>query len=491
MEYLDKSIDKNLQYFRSLFKNDFMFAVREIKNKDGIKFFILSLKGMNDAKNVNLSLIKPIVESKGLKKMNDIEHEIQYNILLSDCVVKTSKIDDLLDGIFCGNSILLVENLDCAFIVESKGYKHRSIIEPEAEKSLQSPREGFVESLVINMTLIRRKLSTTKLKFEVQTLGRQSNTKCSICYIEGIAQPKIIKEVKRRLNSLDMDAVLGIGFIQEMISDSPLSPFKTIGNTERPDVVAAKLIEGRIAILLDGTPVVLTVPYLFNENFQSNDDYYIDYIYGSINRLIRITGIVLSIGIPGLAVALAAYHQELIPTSLLLSISAARIGVPFPTIVEALFLVTVFEILREAATRMPTFIGQTISIVGALVLGQAAVDARIVSAPMIIVVGLTGITSLLVPRMITVTISVRFLLLVSASIMGLYGYVFAITGVLIHLFSIRSFGVPYMAYMNLIDAENIKDTYIRAPWWFLKLRPRLTAIKSNLKRQGSRKGVLR
>ena len=141
--------------------------------------------------------------------------------------------------------------------------------------------------------------------------------------------------------------------------------------------------------------MVLTVPYLFNENFQSNDDYYIDYIYGSINRLIRITGIVLSIGIPGLAVALAAYHQELIPTSLLLSISAARIGVPFPTIVEALFLVTVFEILREAATRMPTFIGQTISIVGALVLGQAAVDARIVSAPMIIVVGLTGITSFL------------------------------------------------------------------------------------------------
>ncbi|MCX7773968.1 MAG: spore germination protein, partial [Clostridia bacterium] len=249
----------------------------------------------------------------------------------------------------------------------------------------------------------------------------------------------------------------------------------TIGFTERPDVVAAKLLEGRIAVMVDGSPVVLTLPFLFHEYLQSSEDYYNSFYFTSINRLLRIIGLIITVSAPAVYVAILTYHQEIIPTPLLLSISAARQGIPFPTIIEVLLMLLFFEIMRETGIRMPTAIGQALSIVGALVLGQASVEAKFFSAPVVIVVALTGITGLILPKMKGAIITIRILLLIVSSFIGLYGYVFGITCVLLLLCSMRSFGVPYLMDLTSLNPEDMKDTAIRAPIWFMKSRSDMIA----------------
>lgn len=336
--------------------------------------------------------------------------------------------------------------------------------------------------------LIRKRIKNPNLKFKLRTFGVQTKTRAFICYIEGIANPKIVEELNKRLDSIEIDGVLDTGYIEELIKDSPYSLFNTIGHTERPDVVAGKLLEGRIALVLDGTPVALTLPHIFIEFFQASEDYYENFYFASFNRLLRIISFIMTITIPAAYVALITYHQELIPTNLLLSISAARQGVPFPSIVELLGLLIVFEILRETGTRMPNYIGEALSIVGALVLGQAAVEARFVSAPMVIVVALAGITGLMTPKLEGTVIILRIAFLLMAAILGLYGITFGISLVLIHLFSIRSFGIQYMSHTSILDYKELQDVTIRAPWWHMKFRPKSMAIYNfQRQRDGGRK----
>lgn len=309
---------------------------------------------------------------------------------------------------------------------------------------MRGPREGFTESLLVNLTLIRRRVRDPDLKIEFMEIGTRSKTQTCICYMGSLASPDIIKELYDRLEKVEIDLILDTGYLSELIRDEPYSPFETVGSTERPDTLVSKIMEGRVAVLVEGTPFALTVPYVFVENFQASEDYYINYYFASFNRVLRVLGAFMSISIPAGYIALVTYAQEMVPTLLLLSIATARQSVPFPTIVEALLMLTIFEVLREAGARIPTSIGQAVSIVGALVLGQAAVDARIVSAPMVIVVGLTGITTLLNPRLTGPLIIARLALLGSTFFLGLYGYFFGLLGLVIHLMSLRSFGVSYM-----------------------------------------------
>jgi spore germination protein KA len=339
---------------------------------------------------------------------------------------------------------------------------------------------------MVNLTLIRRKLETPNLKFKFMTIGVQSHTKVCVCYLDGIANQKILNELYNRLNSIEIDGILDSGYLQEMIKDSQFSPLRTIGNTERPDTVAAKLMEGRIAIIVDGTPEVLTVPYLFVEYFQASDDYYINFYFSSITRLLRILAFVLTTTSPAFYLALMVYHQEMIPTPLILSISSARQGVPFPSIVELLLLLIVFELLRDAGTRVPTNIGQALSIVGALVLGQASVEAKIVSAPVVIVVAISAITNLVLPRIVGTTIILRLVLLLLSSILGLYGLIFGMDGFMHHLCELLSFGVPYMLHLTSFELEDLQDTIIRSPWQYIKLRPKLITENNRLRQSRKR-----
>lgn len=486
-QVLKKALDANIGLFKEIFRDDDTFVMRCFENRqnDEIKCCILFVDQMVNKEMIDENIIRPILlNTTGIKDIDILENQVVF----TNNVQKTKSVDPLVQAIVAGNTVLLLDGSSEALIIGTKEWKSRALEEPEAEKTIRGSREGFIETLMVNLTLIRRRLQTPRLKFKFKTIGVETHTRVCVCYIEGIVNQKILNELWKRLDNIGIDGILGAGYISELIRDSPFSPFKTIGSTERPDIVAAKLLEGRIAVVVEGTPVVLTVPYLFNEYFQTNEDYYVNFYFSSINRILRILGFIITVSVPAGYVALMAFHQEMIPTHLLLSISSARQGVPFPTIVETILLLFVFEILRETGTRMPSNIGQALSIVGALVLGQAAVDARIMSAPVIIVVALSGITGLLIPKMSGAIIILRLIFLLLSAYLGLYGLIFGIMGFLLHLCELRSFGIPYMIYISSLNPEDLKDTTIRAPWWYMKYRPRLIAVNNRVRQSfgGSR-----
>lgn len=484
------SIDHNVEIFKDIFNNDETVKFRYFSNHQNpqVKCCIIFIAGIVDDDKIYQGIIGPITTNAAIKNSEAIIDELMNCSIILDNVKKAVDIGELVEAILNGETILLVENCIEALVIDTQGGETRSIQEPEAEKILRGPREGFTESLTTNLMLIRKKIKNPKLKFQFRTFGMQTKTKAFICYIDGIANERIVEELNRRLDTIEIDSVIDTAYIEELIKDSPFSLFNTIGNTERPDVVAGKLLEGRIAIALDGTPIVLTVPYIFVESFQASEDYYENFYFASVNRLLRILAFAITISISASYLALITYHQELIPTNLLISISVARQGVPFPSIVEVLGLLIVFEILRETGTRMPNYIGQALSIVGALVLGQAAVEARFVSAPMVIVVALAGITGLMTPKLQGPIVILRIGLILSSAILGLYGVAFSISLLLIHLFSMKSFGIQYMAYTSILKYEELKDVAIRVPWWYMKLRPRSIAIHNLVRQRSGGKG---
>jgi spore germination protein KA len=480
---LSKSLEENIKIFKKLFKDDDTLVVRRFENElnNDIKFCILFTNGMISSTAINDNIIKPIMLNTSIDNKKNLLDAIMYHVLFSNSVEKISEVNKVIESIVSGDTILFVEGSSEALTIDSKGWQTRAIEEPDGEKIIRGPREGFTESLIMNISMVRRKLATNNLKFKFRTIGVQSQTKICLCYIEGIVNNQILMELNKRLDGINIDGITASGPIVELIKDSPLSLFKTVGSTERPDVVAGKLLDGRIAIIVDGTPVAITVPHIFIEYFQVNEDYYINFYYSSINRLLRILSFILTISLTPVYIALTSFHQEMVPTPLIRSISSARQSVPFPTVVEVIILLIAFEILREAGTRMPTAIGQALSIVGALVLGQAAVEARIVSAPVVIIVALTGITGLVMPRFKGAEIILRIIFLLLSSVIGLYGYIFGIVGLLIHLFSIRSFGVPYMLSLMTFNPQDIKDTAIRVPWMYMKNRPKIIAPNNRVR----------
>ncbi|WP_052429304.1 spore germination protein [Paenibacillus borealis] len=493
---LGPSLDDTMALFRKIFSNDGTLRIRVIENKQGlpVRCGLIYVDGMIDRDLIQNGITKPVMtyhfteEESGspAELMEKIRMEV---INISDIMVST-ELDELVGAVVSGKTVFLLDGYAGALNINAQGWETRSIEEPTTEKAVRGPREGFTESLLVNLTLIRRRVQNSDLKFVFMDIGTRSKTQTCICYMESLASPDILEELYGRLERVEIDAMLDTGYLAELIRDEPYSPFETIGNTERPDALVSKIMEGRIAVLMEGTPFALTLPYVFVENFQASEDYYINYYFASFNRLIRVLGAFMSISIPAGYVALVTYAQEMVPTLLLLSIATARLSVPFPTVVEALIMLTIFEVLREAGARIPTSIGQAVSIVGALVLGQAAVDARIVSAPMVIVVGLTGITTLLNPRLTGPLIIARLALLFVTFFLGIYGYFFGLLGLVIHLMSLRSFGVSYMLGVGSIRPQDIKDTAIRAPWWDMYLRPAMIGAR-NMKRKPSSKRAKR
>lgn len=474
---LSRSLNENTNILKEIFEDDDTLIIRFFENEihERVKCAILFVDGMVNVEVINENIIQPIVQNTRLKSGHNSIDQLQYQVIISNDIVKTSNMGDMTKAIVTGDTVLMLDGCAEALVIGSKGWQSRAIEEPESEKVIRGPREGFTEPLMVNLSLIRRKMETTDLKFKYMTVGNETRTKMCICYLKSIVNHKILSELIKRLESINIDGIMASGYIAELIKDAALSPLKTIGSTERPDVVAAKLLEGRIAIIVDGTPVALTAPHIFVEYFQANEDYYINFYFSSISRILRIIGFILTVSVPAIYVALMTFHQEMIPSPLLISISAARQGVPFPSIVETLILLFVFEILRETGTRMPTNIGQALSIVGALVLGQASVEAKIVSAPIVIVVAISGITSLIVPKMQGIAIILRIIFLFLSAFLGLYGFIFGITGFLLYLCKVRSFGVPYLLYITSLDPEDLIDTVIRAPLWYMKSRPKLIA----------------
>ncbi len=473
------SLDENIELFSKIFENDNTFVYRIIQNRNiaSLRCAIFFFDGMVSALSINESIVEPIA-------MFESPHPIAINsalvatqIIEGNDTKQVLDIEKMMNAFLYGDTVVFVDGDATPIVVNTKGFMTRSGSEPDNEKVLSGPREGFTEAFMFNLGMIRRRLKTPDLKFSFNNVGSQTKTVVCLCYIEGIADKAVLAEIKKRLLKIQIDSVLDSNYLNEFMRDNKFSPFPTIGTTERPDIIAAKILEGRIALIVDGTPVAITAPYIFLENFQSNDDYYVDFLYSNLSRLLRVFGFLLTISIPAIYLALLTFHQEMIPTKLLLSISASRQGVPLSTLLESILLLIVFELLKEAGTRTPSVIGQTLSIVGALVLGQSAVEARFVSAPMVIIIAFAGICALAVPKLKTASLLLRIFLLICASILGLYGFVLGMSIILIHLCKIHSFNILYLTDIISKKGSLYRDVFIRFPWFYMKQSDRFIANK--------------
>lgn len=485
---LSSSLDKNVAMLKDLFIDDDTFKIKFICNMkaDKIKLALAYCSTVTNDSLISENIIEPLTTSADISGSADIMTRIMKGVVqISDCE-KTNSITSIVESICSGHTVLLLDGETEVLTLNTPNLPARSVEEPSSERVLNGPREGFNESIIASLAMLRRRVRSNKLKMKLITLGKRTKTQVSVCYIDGLVNQKILAELNKRLNKIDIDAVLDTNYISELIKDGPTSPFRTTGYTERPDTVIARLLEGRIALIVDGSPSVLTLPFLFIENFQSSEDYYMNYYYASFSRMLRIFGFIITLGVPGLYIAIVAYHHEMLPTQLLLNIAAERSSVPLPASVEAFVMLIVFDILRETGVRMPNNIGQALSIVGALVIGQSAVEARMVAAPMIIIVAMTGITNLLVPRLSGPVIFIRYFLLLAASVLGFYGLVLGMAVVVIHVLNLRSFGIPQISAAGNLRFQEIKDIAFRAPWWTMRLRPKgLSQNKTREKTDGN------
>ncbi|MBM7649606.1 spore germination protein KA [Bacillus ectoiniformans] len=489
---LHLNLDQNLQFIQSSFGGSIDLITRRIKitSPKEMEIGLVYIEGIADSAAIQEFVIQSLLEDKEqtsvppLKSDDSPIKKMAETIMTIGDVSFVKDFDELFNFILSGETALLLENSNEAIIAKTRGIVGRSVGEPLTQNVVRGPQEGFVEQIRMNTSLIRRRIRNPHLRLESKQIGRITKTDVSIMYIEGIANPKVVNEVRERLGSIDIDAILESAYIEELIQDSTFSPFPTIFNTERPDVASAGILEGRVAILVDGTPFVLLAPVLFTQFMQSAEDYYQRSDLGLI-RMLRYITFVLALLSPSIFIAVTTFHQELIPTSLAITLTVQREGVPFPAFFEALLMEFTFEILREAGLRMPKAVGTAISIVGALVIGQAAVEAGLATAAMVIVVAITAISSFVLPAY-NLAISVRglrFGFMILAATFGLFGIAVGLFILVLHLCSLRSFGIPYLAPIAPYNNTDQQDAIFHFPLKWRTTRPRLISQLNKTKQQ--------
>ncbi|AGA69712.1 spore germination protein, GerA family [Desulfitobacterium dichloroeliminans LMG P-21439] len=474
---ISESLEKIENQIRSIFGNSADLSMREFGLGSMNQGLLVFIEGLVEQEYISTSILKPLMDFSPLR-VGDIPPQplvdvLRRQVLINSKIEKVNTYEEVTKGLLVGKTALFLEQAESALLLNTFGGKTRSVDKPETEVTVRGPREGFIENLSTNTSLLRRKISDENLRIESMVLGQRTKTQINIAYIEGLANPKLVVELKSRLKSIDIDAILESGYIEQLIEDTPQSIFPTVGNTEKPDKLAAKLLEGRVGVLVDGTPFALTVPYLFVEAFQNPEDYYSRPYYTSIIRLIRYLCFYFSTMLPAFYVAIQSFHQEMLPTSLLINMSAGREGIPFPVIIEALMMGLMYEILREAGVRMPRNVGQAVSIVGALVLGEAAVQAGIVSQAMVIVVSLTAISGFLIPPLTSSMSLLRLYFLIATGFLGMFGWLISLLALSIHMGNIRSFGIIYLSPLIPSNLGDLKDGMVRFPLWAMISRPSL------------------
>jgi spore germination protein KA len=448
-----KQLDANRRWLKERLDGNFDVVIQDIEHRGKTTAFVLYIEGMADSEAISDHVMAPLMRQ-------------EWNHISASQKSETGDFETVLDAVFAGNGAVFFEDADKAVIVNVRGGTRRGVEEPNSEAVIRGPREGFNENLRTNTALVRFKIKSPKLKMESFTIGTETRTQVVLAYMDNLIDPGVLREVRERIRKINIDGILESGYIEESIEDDTFSPFPQFQYTERPDTAAAQLLEGRFAIFVDGSPFVLMAPVTLMQLLQASEDYYDRFMIGSMIRILRIVFMLLALYLPGVYVAIMTYHQDMIPTNLLLSIAAAREAIPFPTIVEALIMEVSFEALREASIRLPRTIGQAVSILGALVVGQAAVEAGIVSAPMVIIVSLTGIASFSIPRFnLAITMRMlRFPMMIMAGIFGLLGIVVGMVLITTHLSRLRSFGVPYLSGLAPASPKDHHDLFFRLSW---------------------------
>ncbi|MGO5073636.1 spore germination protein [Clostridium sporogenes] len=464
-----KNIDKNMKYIKELLEGSSDMVFREFLIGN-IKAFIVYIDGMADKNLLNDYVLESLMLEA--HKLNSIDN-IKNKILTVTDLSEQEKLSKAIDLVLSGETLLLIDGIDKAYVIATRLWPVRGVGEPQSETAIKGSRDGFTETIRFNTALVRRRIRDTRLKIEPKKLGVRSKTDVTIMYIEDIVNRDVLNNLYDRLEKIKIDAIFGTGYVEHFIEDNKWSLFPTTKSTERPDVVASALYEGRVAILVDNSPFAIIVPTTLPSLFQSPDDYYQRWMHSSIIRIIRLFSMIISMILPAMYVAVTSYHSAIIPTKLAYFIAASREGVPFPAYMEAIIMELSLALLMESIVRLPKPVGSTIGIVGGLIIGQAAVSAGIVSPIMIIIVSITTITNFTAPSY-DVSSSfriIRFLLIIAASFLGLYGVVLGLIVVLIHLVRLKSFGIPYLSPIVNPSMSDFKDMYIIAPIRFFKKRP--------------------
>ena len=463
MERLSQSLTENTRFFQQKFQNAMDFMLREL-DLGGVRAALLGLDGLVNKQVITLSILDPLLAAPPPEKPGEAALAyIEGQVLATMEQKRVGDTAQALTLLMSGFALLLVEGCREGLAFGVQGFATRGPEEPQNEVMQRGAKDGFTESFLTNIAMIRRRLKTTDLKFEKVEVGAQSHTPLALCYLQGVASPVILAQVKQRLAACDLQTVLGAGYLSGFLDRGRL--FRGVGMTERPDVVCGKIEEGRIAILVEGTPSALLVPFLFVENFQTLDDYLARPFYGTFLRWLKYAAFFLSAFLPGLYVAIVTHHPEMLPEALLLKIAESESQTPFPIMAETLLLYFLYEVLREAGLRAPRSLSTTVSIVGGLVVGDTAVAAGLVGAPSLLVVALTAIAGYAVPRLYEPLALLRLGFLLAGNFLGVWGVVIGLTVLLMDLCGTSSFGVPLLSPIAPFRGElAARDVLARADW---------------------------
>lgn len=475
---LDTDLNNNINSVQQVFGEDADLIVRNFRVYGLYDAAIILFSSLVDQDQVHEHVLKPLMKipsdlsavPQQPKDLPDYIWNMSVQIVRGN---RTSDLNTLPTSLLEGNVVLFVEGMDQALYFNLRKIEHRSIEQPQTEQVIRGSREGFIENLEANLSLLRYRLQTPDFRVMTAPLGVRTQSQVAVCYIEGIVDPGLVEKVMKRLSLIKTDSILDAGYIEQFIEDHPLSPFPQVQPTERPDKSTAALLEGRVIILVDGSPFSLIVPALFNQFFQAMDDYSERFIVGSLIRIVRLIALIFSLFFPALYVSIISFNPELMPTEFAVAISGGRAGVPFPAVMEVLIMEIFMEVLREATIRLPQMIGGALSIVGVLVIGQAAVSAGLASPTTVVVIAITTIGSFATPSY-NAAISLRMLrfpLIIMSGCFGLYGVMLGTIVIVNHLLYLESFGVPYMSPYVPPKWRDMKDSLIRAPLWWMRRRP--------------------
>lgn len=392
-------------------------------------------------------------------------------VLLTTPIEPLDSENDAIVRLAGGDIVLLLDGAPKPYLFSEKQYKTRGIQEPPVSSVLRGPREGFVEDFKTNMTLLRRRMASRNLRFDMLNAGKYTGTKIVVAYLDGVADQAIVEEVKQRIQSIDQDGIIESSYISRYLEDRHMSLFTQVGASEKPDIVTAKMLEGRVAIIVDGSPMVLTVPFVLYESFQSSEDYYIKSYRASLIRSIRMLAVFIAVLLPAVYVALQQFHYQMLPLKFLISIMNSIYGIPLTPTLEMLLILVIFEILNEASIRMPRYVGMALSIVGAIVLGETAVNAGLLSTPAILVIAVSTIGLYCVPDESNTCSVLRFLFVAVSGVLGLYGIILCSIVLVAYLSAMRSYGTSYLAPFAPSLIHDWQDGILKSSMTQMKERP--------------------
>lgn len=445
-------------------------------DKTGRRFLCVFADALTDKDLLAEQALRPLRGYAGAPEAKTVAQNVLSPEVRTDKQTKT-----LAEEVLAGNPVLLWEGADEGLIVGTKKVTVRAVTEPPTDVAIKGPREGFIEDVKTNTSLVRRRFKTGELQIEMVTVGRRSATSVAVCWLEGTCRKDVVNEVKRKLKAIDIDAVPDSSYLTRFLSERPYSLVKQVGTTEKPDIFCAKLAEGRAGLLVDGSPIALTVPYMLVEDFQSSEDYFVPAYRATFTRLLRLFALLVAIYLPAFYVAAQLFKLQLLPVKLLLTIAGSIRDIPLSPSLEMLLVLLVLEVLNEASIRMPKYVGMALSVVGALVLGETAVSAGFVSTPAIIIVAFSGIGLYAVPNLIEETSVLRLAMLLAAGSVGTYGIILVSALCLVYLVTTENFGVPLGAPFAPFLRRDLRDTFLKYNLLSLKQRP--SALASPNKRR--------